>query len=92
MGFNLLDFLTAFLGGFNITDLQGKIQGWRDTEGAKYPDAKDEIDAMADWLLGVLTEAAPNLDPKSMALTVKAIATSIVNGTAGVDPDAWMFG
>lgn len=90
--FDLLGFLSAFLGGFNVTDLGDKVTVWLRDEGAKYPDLQEKTNALADWLTTVLTEAQPNLDPAVMKLTVMSIASSIVHGTAGVDPDAWMFG
>lgn len=91
-GFDLLKFITGFLGGFDIPDIDAKITTWLAQEGVKYPDLKDRADALSGWLSGVLAETALALDPKAMAETVKTIARSIVNGTAGVDPDAWMFG
>lgn len=88
MSFNLLGFLTAFLGGLDIPHVERNAVGWLETKGAEYPDLKERADALAAWLGTTISEAAPELDPASMANTLKGIAADVVHGAAGVDPQA----
>lgn len=90
--FDLFMFLNVFLGGFNVPELGSKVSAWLAAEGERYPDLKDRTDALSAWLVTVLSEAEPNMNPAAMKATVLTIAKSIVQGTAGIDPDAWIFG
>ena len=89
MGFDLLEFVAGMLGGLNLDDISAKASAWLREKGAEYPDIKDRTDALEAYLKGTLIESTPNLDPARLANTIKGIASDIVNGTAGVDPDSW---
>lgn len=88
MSFNILGFLTGFLSGLDIPHIESSAVAWLETKGAEYPDLKDRTDAFAAWLQTTIAEAAPELDPATMANTLKGIAEDIVHGAAGVDPQA----
>jgi len=90
--FDLLSFFTRLLGGLNISGLEAQAVSWLKEQGAKYPDLAERTDALAIWLQTTIAEATPGLAPEAIANTAKGIATDIVNGTAGVDPDAWQGG
>lgn len=92
MAFNLLQFLGLIFGGLNVPGIQEKITAWLAAEGAQYPDLRTRTDALAAWLAKTLSEAAPNLDPVAMKDSLWGIASDIVHGTSGVDPDAWRGG
>ena len=92
MAFDLLKFFSTIFGGLNIPGIQEKAIAWLRAEGAEYPDLQARTDALAAWLTTTLAEASPELDPATMANTIKGIASDIVHGTAGVDPGAWQGG
>ncbi len=87
-GFNILEFLKAFLGGLEVPDIENKAVEWLETKGEEYPDLQERTAALSDWLKVTIAEAQPNLDPAAMANTLKGIAADIVNGNAGIDREA----
>jgi len=92
VGFDLFAFLTTILGGINVNEIGTELTTWLNTKGKEYPDLQSRTDALATWLQKTLGEIAPELDPATMANTIKGIAADIVHGTAGVDPGAFHGG
>jgi hypothetical protein len=85
---DLLTIITSLLGGLNVTDAGGKAAAWLNEFGAGYPDVRSRTDAMTAWLMGVVAEAKPELDPQKLRDTLWGVASDIVNGAAGIDPGA----
>jgi hypothetical protein len=92
MAFDLLSFLSTVFGGLNLPGIQDKVVAWLKEEGEEYPDLQEKADALAAWLATTLAEIAPELDPATLMNTIEGIATDIVRGASGVDPDAWQGG
>jgi hypothetical protein len=87
---NLLSFLTKVLGGLDIPGIEEKAVSWLKEKGVEYPDLRERADAFASWLSATISEA--ELDPATMKDTLWGIASDVVHGTAGVDPEAWSLG
>lgn len=87
--FDLFKFIEGLLSGLAVEGLQGRVLDWLNTKAEQYPDLKDRIKALSDFIAQTITEASPELDPATMAATIKGIATDIVNGATGVDPKAY---
>jgi len=90
--FDLLTFLSHIFGGLDIPGIEEKAIAWLKEEGAEYPDIQSRTDALEAWLRKTISEAEPELDPATMANTIKGIAADIAHGTVGVDPKAWLGG
>ena len=92
MAFDLFSFLSKLLSGLAVGGLDARVLDWLNQKGQEYPDLKDRTDALAAFITQVVTEATPELDPATMANTIKGIAADIVHGQAGVDPASWQGG
>jgi hypothetical protein len=90
--FDILTFLSHIFGGLNVPGIEERAVAWLKEEGAEYPDVQSQTDALAAWITKTLTEANPELDPATMANTIKGAASDIIHRTAGVDPEAWLGG
>jgi len=86
VAFDLLKFLTMVLGGFGIAGLEAEAQKQLEKIKADYPDVSDQVSALESWLTDKL---AGTTDVAKMTATIRGIAMDIVNGTAGIDPQAW---
>jgi hypothetical protein len=88
MSFNLLQFLSMFLGGLKIDGIEQAAVTWLKEKGANYPDLSSRADALAAWLHTTIAESTSELDPSKMAFTLRGIAADVVSGAAGVDHKA----
>lgn len=85
MGFSIASFVGAWLG--SVEGIDKRIADFLKSNADKYPDTAALSDALAQWLH---SELEPYFPVSTSLSTLKGIAADIVNGTAGIDPDAWM--
>jgi len=88
MGFDILSLLSKLLGGIDTDSLESRGQEWLDVHGAEYPDAAALKQALSEFIATELAAAKPGLDPETIKDTIYGVASDILRGNAGVDPNA----
>jgi hypothetical protein len=84
MAFVIGDVLAKILTGWGLN--LAAVLAEAERIKAQFPDLAARIEALEAWLR---TQVSPNLDPATIANTIRGIAADIVSGMSGVDSDAW---
>lgn len=88
MGSSVLSILAELLGGIDADALGQRGQAWLDEHAAEYPDAEGAKQALSEFLTTELSAAKPELDAEKIRATIYGVASDIMRGSAGVDPNA----
>lgn len=84
MLFDISKFIALWFVGAGIAE--ARVVAKLKELAAQIPDLRARIDALAAW---ISTTLAPTHNVNAMKDTIWGIASDLVHGTAGTDPDSW---
>ena len=86
--FDLLSLIQKLIGGVDAAAINARATEWLSVNSTNYPDTKSLSDGLASFLTAELLAADPELSAEKLRDTIYGVASDIIRGKAGVDPNA----